>query len=121
MKETNCPVCFTELIIKKVTPCAECGADDVELDHYKEHTYHEYVLYHEIRLVLCDFCDVDFASYNPTYFGFEKGRRIGYQDFKFVRKITDIKVVHGKYCPECNNTLPFLKFVRDCRIANGKE
>lgn len=121
MKETNCPICYTELLKKKVTPCSECGADDFELDHYKEHKYHEYVLYHGIKLVLCDFCDVDFGSYDPTHLGFEKGRSIGYEDFEFVREITDVKMVHGKYCPECNSNLPFLKFIRDCRIANSKE
>jgi hypothetical protein len=120
LKESHCPVCYSELLVKKVTPCSECGADDFELDHYKEHNYHEYIICHDLRLVLCDFCDVDFGSYDATYFGFEKGRRIGYEDFKLVREVTEIKMVHGKYCPDCNYTLPFLKFVRDCRIANEK-
>ena len=121
MKERHCPLCYTELLFKQVTPCGECEATGFELNHYQEHKYHEYVLYHGLRLVLCDFCDVDFGSYDPTYFGFEKGKRIGYQDFEMVREITSVKMVKGKYCPECNHNLPFLKFVNKCRIANGKE
>jgi len=121
LKDTNCPICCTELLFKKVTPCGECGADDFERNHFKEHKYHEYVLYHELRLVLCDFCDVDFGSHDPTYFAFERGKRIGYEDFELVREVVDIKMVKGKYCPECNYNLPFLKFVRDCRIKNRME
>lgn len=121
MKETHCPVCHSQLEFKEVTPCDECGADDFELDHFKEHKYHEYVLYHGLRLVLCDFCDVDFGSYNPTYFGFQKGERISYKDFQIVREITDIKMTKGKFCPKCSYNLPFLKFVNECRVKNAEE
>jgi len=121
LKDTHCPLCYSKLLFKKVTPCDECGADDFELDHFKEHKYHEYVLYHELRLVLCDFCDVDFGSYDPTYFGFEKGTRIGYEDFQLAREVTDIKMTEGKYCPECSYNLPFLKFASACRTKNEKE
>ena len=121
MKETLCPLCYTALLFKKVSPCGECGADDFELKHFEEHQYHEYVLYHELRLVLCDFCVVDFGSFDPTYFGFEKGKRIGYEDFEMLREISSNKLIKGKYCPECNYNLPFLKFVNQCRISNGKE
>lgn len=89
MKNTNCPLCYTELIVKDATPCMECGGDDFELDHYTEHHYKEYELYFGQRLILCDFCDVDFSSYDPTYFGFPRGRRIGLQDWNFVREIKD--------------------------------
>ena len=54
----------------------ECGGDDFELDHFKEHNYTEYEIFFDQRLVLCDFCDVDFGSYDPTYFGFKKKRRL---------------------------------------------
>ncbi len=121
MKETYCPLCHSKLEFKNVTPCDECGADDFELDHFKEHKYHEYVLYHDLRLVLCDFCDVDFGSYDPTYFGFEKDKRIGYEDFELIREVEEVKLRKGKHCPECGYNLPFLKFVKECRISNEKE
>lgn len=118
MSESHCPICYTELLAKQVAPCMECGSDEFELDHYKEHSYNEYELYFGIRLILCDFCDVDFGSYNPTHFGFTKGTKIGYEDFKFVREINDKELKLDKYCPKCEHRLPFLKFIEQCRLIN---
>ena len=118
MNETNCPICYTELITRKVTPCEECGGDESELDHYKEHSYNEYELYFGQRLVLCNFCDVDFSSYDPTYFGFSKDRRLGLEDFNFVREESDKRLRKDKYCPECHYRLSFLRFVAKCRLEN---
>lgn len=96
----------------------ECGSDEFELDHYKEHSYNEYELYFGIRLILCDYCDVDFGSYDPTHLGFSKGTKIGYEDFKFVREIKDKELKLDKYCLKCEHRLPFLKFIEQCRIIN---
>jgi hypothetical protein len=98
----------------------ECGADDFELDHYKEHEYKVYEVYFGQRLILCDFCEVDFASYDPTYFGFPKGRPIGLKDWSFVREITEKELRKDKYCSNCQHRLPFLKFVEVCRRENGR-
>lgn len=121
MKQTHCPICYSKLVQKNVAPCDECGGNNLELEHYKEHKYHEYILYHDLRLVLCDYCDVDFGSFDPTYFGFTKNTQIGYQDFQLIREVIDIRLVQGKFCEQCGFRLPFLNFIRDCRIANEKE
>ena len=101
-----------------MTPCMECGADDFELDHYKEHDYKEYELYFGQKLVLCDFCDVDFGSYDPAFFGFPTTTQIGYQDFNYIKDISDKNLRKGKYCPKCSHSLKFLKFVDICRQKN---
>ncbi|NHF60361.1 hypothetical protein FK220_013485 [Flavobacteriaceae bacterium TP-CH-4] len=111
MKETNCPLDGTTLLLKRGTPCGEGGADDFELDHFEEHRVHECVVYHGLKLVLGDFYDVDFGSYDPTYFGFEKRKRMGYEDFEWVREVTDTRRREGKYCPECHYKMPLLTFV----------
>lgn len=120
MKKINCPICESKLISKKVTPCMECGGAVKKLDHYREHKFTEYEVYFEQRLILCDFCDVDFSSFDPTYFGFKKGQRIGLNDFNYVREITNKELYFDKYCNECNLRLPFLKFIEKCRIENAK-
>lgn len=120
MSDTNCPLCNSILEVQEVTPCMECGSDDFEQDHYKEHDYAEYELYFGQRLILCDFCQVDFSSYDPTYFGFSLGTRLGLNDFQFIREITDVELRKDKCCPECGQRLPFLKFVEACRRANKK-
>lgn len=121
MAESYCPICYTELQVKEVTPCMQCGADEFELDHYKTHKYREYELYFGQRLILCDFCDVDFGSYDPTYFGFPKNRRVGFEDFIFIKDIEDKELRKDKFCPQCCNRLPFLKFIDTCRKENGKQ
>ena len=98
----------------------ECGGDESELDHFKKHEYREYDLYHGYKLILCDFCYVDFGSYDPTYFGFEKNKRLGLEDFEFVKDISDRELRIDKYCPNCNYRLAFLKFVDYCRKENEK-
>lgn len=120
MDTINCPLCNSHLEVKEVTPCMECGSDDSELDHYKEHDYKEYELYFGQRVILCDFCDVDFGSYDPEYFGFPKGTRLGLQDFQFIREISDKELRKEKCCPECGHSLPFLNFVDKCRRENEK-
>ena len=97
-----------------------CGGDDFELDHYKEHKYAEYEILFDQRLILCNFCDVDFGSHDPTYFGFKKEKKIGFDYFEFIRDIPNKKMTTDKYCPECKSRLSFLKFVEKCRFENLK-
>jgi len=121
MAKTHCPICYSELIIKDLTPCMDCGGIEEELGHYKEHHYREYELYFNQRLVLCNFCDVDFGSYDTSYFGFLKSKQIGFQDFKLIREINDKELRKGKFCPDCHRGLIFLKFVQHCREENQKQ
>ncbi|MBX2842903.1 MAG: hypothetical protein KTR26_14125 [Flammeovirgaceae bacterium] len=120
MKDSFCPLCYSALEVKEVTPCMECGGDDFEQDHYKEHKYAEYELYFGQRLILCNFCDVDFGSFDPTYFGFPPGTKVGIGDFHFIREISDKELRKDKYCPECGYRLSFLKFVETCKRENEK-
>ncbi len=96
----------------------ECGADNSELRHYKEHEYKEYELYFGQRLILCDFCEVDFSSSDPTYFGFPKEKQMNIDQWSFIRVIKDKELRKDKFCPACNHRLPFLNFVKVCRDKN---
>ena len=120
MTDTNCPLCYTELIVKDTTPCMECGSVELELDHFKNHDYKEYELYFGQRLILCDFCVVDFSSFDPTYFGFSAGKKLGFGDWAFIQDIHNKNLRKDKYCPQCKHRLPFLKFVYKCRQENEK-
>ena len=120
MAESHCPICFTKLVAKEVTPCMDCGGNESVINHGQNGQYREYELYFQQRLILCDFCDVDFGSYDPTYFGFGRGKKLGYQDFNFTREIFDRSLKKDKYCLECKHRLSFLKFVQKCREENNK-
>lgn len=120
MAESNCPICYTELVTQKVTPCMNCGRYESKLNQNKNRQYREYELYFQQRLILCNFCDVDFSSYDPTYFGFKKDKKLGLGDFNFVKEMLDKSLKKDKYCPACKHRLPFLKFIQKCRAENKK-
>lgn len=116
----NCPVCFEPGIQKELTPCMDCGGEESEKDHYTEHEYKEWEVLFGERLILCNFCDADFASYKTDFFGFKNGRSIGFEHFNFIKDIRDKKLKIGWYCSSCQMTHSFLNFVAVCRENNSK-
>ena len=113
----QCPICFGELETRDCAPCDDCGCDPKEILDLKEkkHVYKTYEVYDGFRLTLCNFCDVDFGSYKPEYFGFKDGRKIGFENFNFVRQIDNPEIVKDKFCPECSKRLTFLRFLAAVR------
>jgi len=93
MKETHCPLCYETLEIRDVAPCEECGGDPDELRHFRggEHSYAEYEVFPGLNLILCDFCDVDFGSYNPTSFGLVPKSRIGFEKMSRIRLLVTLQ------------------------------
>ncbi|MDB4106849.1 hypothetical protein N9595_00055 [Bacteroidia bacterium] len=114
----NCPICNSVLTDRIVTPCMDCGGDEFELDHYLKHRYTKYETYFGSLLTLCNYCETDFGSYKPTYFGFPVYKRLGIQDFNFIRELKDVKLSTDKFCLTCNQRLAFLKFTKHCRTNN---
>jgi hypothetical protein len=117
MQETHCPLCQGALETREVTPCFECGADPIEREHFEQgkHTYREYEVFPPLRLTLCNFCDVDFGSFDPTYFGLPAKARIGYQYFVPLEPVRSPALGHDKYCEACGYRLRFLRFVAEAR------
>ena len=121
MSQTEqCPLCYTPLEVRDVAPCCDCGAFPDELDHCRagKHTYAEYEVFPGVRAVFCNFCDVDFGSYDQTFFGLPRGKRVDYGCMQFVRKVAPV-IGKDKYCPECRRRLAFLRFVVEAREVNG--
>ena len=71
MQEVRCPLCFGPLEVRNVAPGDECGGSPVEIEHFQQrrHTFRKYEIFQPLRLIFCNFCDVDFASFDPTFFG----------------------------------------------------
>jgi hypothetical protein len=117
MSETHCPLCYTELETREVAPCYDCGHDPDELRQLAdgEHTYDEVTVL-GVKAVLCDFCQVDFSSYAPTYFGRPLGRPVG-GDMQLVRGVQDPRPAIDKFCPVCQRRLAFLRFVVEARAV----
>jgi hypothetical protein len=122
MQETHCPLCFTALETREVAPCDDCGWDSSELEHFRErkHTYTEYVVFPGLNLTLCDFCAVDFGSYDPTFFGLPQASRIGFEKMTFVQQLQNPATRIDKFCPSCGHRLVFLRFVKRAREINAE-
>jgi hypothetical protein len=62
---------------------------------------------------------VDFSSYDPTFFGLSRGRRVGLESgWQFVRDVEPV-ITKDKCCSNCGFRLPFLQFVADARELHG--
>jgi hypothetical protein len=95
----------------------DCGHDPVELQHFAEgrHSYGEYRIFGDLSLVLCSFCQVDFASYDPAYFGLPRKTRLGLDRITFVGDVVPQPHTFDKVCPECHRRLCFLQFLSAAR------
>jgi hypothetical protein len=113
--ETRCPICFGVLESREVAPCYECGHDPNELDHLAggRHTFCEMRAF-GVDIVLCDFCRVDFSSYDPTCFSRVRGTRPE-RELVFVRDVLNPQQTRDKFCPGCGKRLAFLRFLARVR------
>lgn len=117
MPERYCPLCYGELEVRAVAPCDECGAASEEIEHLfrGKHTYAVYEVFPPLKLTLCNFCDVDFDSTDPTFFGLPRNARIGYRYMRLVQPVREPMLGKDKFCPACNLRLSFLRFVHRAR------
>ena len=120
MAESHCPICYAELEVREVAPCWDCGHDAKELQDLAagRHTYSE-VLAFGVPLVVCNFCEVDFTSYDSDYFNRPLGTKQGLGEFVFIREIADPAPAEDKYCPACSRRLSFLKFLAAVRATGS--
>jgi hypothetical protein len=123
MQETHCPICYGELEVRELAPCDDCGAKPEELEHFRQglHTYAVYRVFQDLELTLCNFCDVDFGSYNPEFFGLHKKSQIGYDKMSLVRRVDQPAVQLGKVCTQCGLRLTFARFVAQARERHAQQ
>lgn len=119
MNYTNCPICYEELEVRKTTPCMDCGTYDSEIEDLKQgkNSYAELSVIYGSNLVLCHFCQVDFGSYKSETWEFPDKKRIGYEHMNFLRDIKP-EITKTKFCPNCGQSLSFLKFMFEVREKN---
>ena len=91
-------------------------ADPNEMQHLAA-GLHSYSLMSVLaqEIVLCNFCQVDFGSYHPGYFG--TARRVDFRQMTLLREIAEPKSVTDKYCDHCGRRLAFLRFLVKVRRA----
>ncbi len=118
-KPTICPICSGSLEERVVAPCFDCGHAPEEIKEYEQgyHKYHVFSLWGE-ELVLCDFCDADFGSYYPDYFGLPEGLPLEYP-LELVRQLEKPLLSKDLYCHQCKHRLAFLSFLANVRVHNA--
>lgn len=123
MSVTHCPLCYEALEAREVGPCMDCGSRYLnEMERVGKYTYAEYRIFGDLSLVLCNFCHLDFASYDPTFFGLPRNTRLELQarDWTFVRDVQP-SITKDKCCVHCGYRLPFLEFVARARELHGED
>ena len=107
---------------RTVAPCFDCGHAESELRELAagEHEYHRYRVFGQ-EIVLCDFCDRDFGSYYPSYFGLP-GEARGARNYELdlVARVDDPQPAADFVCESCEHRLAFLKFLATARRANAR-
>ena len=122
MRNEQCPICFSVLEAREVAPCDDCGTTPRGLECFQQgkHEYHRMVVFPGLELTLCEFCKVDFSSYDPTYFGLPPGCRVHFDSMQFVQDVRDTPLVLDKVCPECGRRIGFLKFLAAARELHSR-
>ena len=118
----QCPECGEELEVVDAAPCDDCGWDPVEVEHFqaKNHTYGVFEVYGS-KLTLCNFCEADFSSYDPEYWGLPKRGLVGEGSAGFCKieqlAFEGLSIGKTKYCPSCRSTLKMVLAARKARDA----
>lgn len=118
----QCPICFDTLRFCEVAPCWDCGDSEDEIEHLQNgiHTY-SFVSILGLELVLCNFCMVDFSSYDPAFLGMLPTARrlsLGRKGFEVLRPVDNPKVESDFVCRICRHRVKFLNFLVQLREIN---
>jgi hypothetical protein len=107
---------------REVAPCFDCGHAESELRDLSagEHEYHLFTVFGQ-EIVLCDFCDADFGSYYPSYFGLpgDMPRDANY-DLDLISRVENPQPSKDYVCENCHHRLAFLKFLAAARRSHAK-
>lgn len=117
MPTDYCPLCYARLEVREVAPCMECGhkPEEIEQTLAGRHTFIERRIFGNLTLVLCDFCEVDFGSFAPEFFGLPRRTRLGLGQMDFVRMLDHVVIGQDKFCPQYGYRLAFLEFAAQAR------
>ena len=122
MATLRCPVCDSVMEIRTVAPCFDCGHRESELHELAagEHEYHLFTVFGQ-EIVLCDFCDADFGSYYPSYFGLPGATpgEVNY-DLDLIELVENPQPSTDYVCDSCHHRLAYLKFLAAARRLHAE-
>lgn len=120
MEERMCPACDGPLELRAVSPCLICGGETEAVEHHLTglHGYAEYELFGGLRIVLCNYCALDFQHQDPTLFGRPAEPPLERSDLRLRARLERPEMEEDHYCPRCEKRLSFLEFVSSTRARS---
>jgi hypothetical protein len=118
--QSQCPVCFTPLEVRDVTPCFICGgwpAFVARFDPASEFT--EFRLPTNQLIVLCRSCQLE-EFMVPGGWGYRlaPGEKFPVNVLRWVREVAEPRLARDKFCPTCNTRLAFIEVINGTANAD---
>jgi hypothetical protein len=114
-RQSQCPVCFSALEVRDVTPCQVCGGWPESVSRFDPSaTFAEFRLPGGRLVVLCRGCELEeFMVRGGWGFRLAPGEKLPVNALQRVRLVAAPQVGHDKFCPSCNLRLAFLDIIAD--------
>jgi hypothetical protein len=113
MGQTQCPVCFSPLEIRDVTPCFVCGGSPEVVARFDPTTvFTEFRLPGGESLILCPGCELE-EFMVPGGWGYRlvAEEKLPVNGLQRVRAVDGARLGRDKFCPECNIRLAFAQVI----------
>jgi hypothetical protein len=115
MGQSQCPVCWSPLEVRDVTPCFVCGGWPESVARFDPAaTFTEFRLPGGQPLALCRGCELE-EFMVPGGWGYRlaSGEKLPVNALQRVRSLRSSQVERDKFCLACNLRLAFLNVVAD--------
>ena len=119
MGQSQCPVCYSPLEVRDVTPCFVCGGWPESVARFDPAAaFTEFRLPGGRPLVLCRGCELE-EFMVPGGWGYRlvPGEKLPVNGLQRVRAVEPPQLGHDKFCPACNLRLAFAEVVAEQRHA----
>lgn len=120
MEARPCPICDGALEPRAVSPCLLCGGEAESVEHHLTglHGYAEYELFDGLRIVLCNYCALDFPRQDPELFGLPPDPPLEREDLRLRARLERPEFEQDLYCPACEKRLAYLDFLAAARARH---
>lgn len=119
MAVSQCPICYSPLEVRDVTPCVVCGGSPESVERYDlSGEFTEFRLATGRTIVLCRGCELE-EFMVPGGWGYEliPGEKLPVRGLQRVGAVESPRLGRDKFCPACHLRLAFAEVVVEQRHA----
>jgi hypothetical protein len=122
MGQSQCPICFTPLEVRDVTPCFICGGQPEMVERFSpDADFREWRMPGAQLIVLCHGCELE-EFMVPGGWGYRLGLpayALPVNALQSVRHLEQPSLGRDKFCPNCKLRLAFLEVVSESGGASA--